>query len=150
MDSALPHTSGRILHTLGEKNIVAVTFPAHTTNLFQALDLVFFGALTKLKPTAVGEFDDGSVNAQITQLLQAYEQAATSATIMGSFRKAGMDLDVTALPFRIRIVEQTQRENPGFKEVWDRNISLDDLSRRRQLQRFGIMNSEFRSAESII
>jgi hypothetical protein len=90
---------------LGEKNIVAITFLAHTTNLFQALDLVFFGALKKLKPTAVGEFDDGSVHAQITQLLQAYEPAATSATIRGSFGKAGMDLDVTALPFRIRIVE---------------------------------------------
>jgi hypothetical protein len=110
------------------------------------LDLVFFGALKKLKPTAVGEFDDGSVNAQITQLLQAYEQAATSVTIRGSFRKAGMDLDVTALPFRIRIVEQTLRENPGFKEVWDRNVSLHDLSRRRQLQRFGIISSEFLSA----
>jgi hypothetical protein len=37
MDSALPHTSNRILRILGEKNIVAITFPAHTTNLFQAL-----------------------------------------------------------------------------------------------------------------
>jgi hypothetical protein len=143
MDSALPHTSNRTLRTLGEKTIVAITFPAHTTNLFQALNRVFFGALKKLKPTAVGEFDDGSVNAQITQLLQAYEQAATSATIRGSFRKAGMDLDVRALPFRIRMGEQKLRENPGFKEVWDRNVSLHDLSRRWQLQRFEIIGSEF-------
>jgi hypothetical protein len=98
----------------------------------------------------VGEFDDGSVNAQITQLLQAYEQAATSATIRGSFRRAGMDLDVTALPFRIRIVEQTLRENPGFKEVADRDVSLDELSRRRRLQRFGIGNPGFRLASSVI
>jgi hypothetical protein len=83
MDSALPHTSSRILQALGEKNIVAITFPAHMTNLFQALDLVFFGASKKLKPAAVGEFDDGSVKAQITQLLQTYAQAATSATIRG-------------------------------------------------------------------
>jgi hypothetical protein len=143
MDPARPHTSSRILQTLGEKNIIAITFPAHTTNLFQALDLVFFGTLKKLKPTAVGEFDDRSVNAQIMQLLQADEQAATSATIRGSFRKAGMDLDVTTLPFRIRIIEQTLRENPGFKEIWDRNVSLDDLSSRQQLQRFGIINSGF-------
>jgi hypothetical protein len=54
-----------------------------------------------------------------------------------------MDLDVTALPFRIWIVEQTLRENPGFKEVWDRKGSLHDLSRRRQLQRFGIISFEF-------
>jgi hypothetical protein len=47
MDSALPHMSNRILQTLDDKNIAAITFPAHTTNLFQTLDLVFFGALKK-------------------------------------------------------------------------------------------------------
>jgi hypothetical protein len=51
------------------------------TNLFQAREFVFFGALKKLKPTAVSEFDDGPVNPQITQLLEAYEHAAISATI---------------------------------------------------------------------
>jgi hypothetical protein len=84
----------------------------------------------------LSKFDGGSVNAQITQLPQAYEQAATSATIRGSERKTGMDLDATTLRFRIRIVEQTLRENAASKEVWDRNVLLDDLSRRRQLQRF--------------
>jgi hypothetical protein len=150
MDFTLSHRSNRILQTLGEKNVVAITFPVYTTNPFQALDLVFFGALKKLKRTAVGEFDDGSVNTQIIQLLQASEQAATSATIRGSFEKAEMDLDVTTLPFRIRIVEQRVRENPGFKEVWDRNVSLDDLSRRRQLQRFGIIDSGFLPALSVM
>jgi hypothetical protein len=104
---------------------------------------VFFGALKKLKATAVGEFDDNSVNAQITKLVQAYEQTATSSSSRGSFKKVGMDLDITARPFRIRIVEQILRENPGFKEVWDRNVLLGDLSTLRQMQRFGIINSEF-------
>jgi hypothetical protein len=62
------------------------------------------------------------VNAQISQLLQGYEHAATSATIRGSLRKAGMNLDITTLPVRIRIVEHILRENPGFKEVWNRNV----------------------------
>jgi hypothetical protein len=109
MQFALPRTSKR----------VAITFAFHTMNLFQALDLVFFSRLKKLEPNAVGKFADRAVNAQITQLLQASGQAATSATIRGSFRKAGMDLHVTTLPFRIRIVEQRLRENVGFKEVWD-------------------------------
>jgi tRNA G37 N-methylase Trm5 len=104
---------------------------------------VFFGTLKKLQATAVGKFDDGSVNAQITRLVQAYQSIATSFTIWGSFRKIEMDLAVTTQPFRIRIIEQTLRETPGFKEVWDRYVSLEDLSRRRQLQRCGIINSEF-------
>jgi hypothetical protein len=118
---------------LVEKNIIAITFPAHTMNLFQALDLVLLSVLQKLKATAIGEFDDDSVSPQVTKLVQAYEQTATSSTIKGSFQKAGMDLDVTTQPFRIRIVGQTLRENPGFREVWDRSVPFEDLSSCWQL-----------------
>jgi hypothetical protein len=69
--------------------------------LFQALDLVFFGALKKLKATAVGEFEGESVNAQITKLIQAYEQTATSGTIRGAFRKAVLEMNTSMRPFKI-------------------------------------------------
>jgi hypothetical protein len=101
MDSALPHRSRRILQLLNENNIIVITFPAQTINLFEALDLVFFDAFKKLKATAQGESDGDPVNAQITKRIQAYEQGATCAPIRGSFRKAGMDLDVTVRQFRI-------------------------------------------------
>jgi hypothetical protein len=146
MDSALPHVSAQILQKLGENNILAITFPTHITNLFQALDLVFFGALKRLKGTAKGEFGDESINDQITKLIPAYEQTATWATVRGSFHKVGLDLNTTIRPFRVRVVEQMLRENPGFKEVWDRNVSIEDLTRRRQVKRFGIINSEFVTA----
>jgi hypothetical protein len=91
MDSALPHVSERVRGILGENDVIAITFPAHTTNVFQALDLVFFGALKKLKATARGEIDDASADATILKLIQAYEQAAMSTTVRASFRfvKAG-------------------------------------------------------------
>jgi hypothetical protein len=143
MDSALPHRSARILQLLRQNNILVITFPAHTTKLFQALDFVFFGALKTLKATAEGEFDDDSVNAQIAKLIQADEQIATSGTIHGSFQKAGMDREVTVRPFGIRVVEETLRENPGFPEVWDRNVCLEDGTRRGQVHRFGIVSLEF-------
>jgi hypothetical protein len=143
MDSALPHVSERVLRLLGENMIKAVVFPAHTTNIFQALDLVFFSALKKLKETTTGEFDDDSVNEQITKLVHAYEQTATSMNIRGSFRRAGMFPDVGSRPYKIRFDEEQLRKNPGFKEIWDRNLSTDDLSRRRRLHRFGLINAEF-------
>jgi hypothetical protein len=62
---------------------VEITFPAHTTTLFQALDLVFFGMRKELKALAIGEFDEDSVNAQISKLIQAYEQTVTSSTTRG-------------------------------------------------------------------
>lgn len=87
MDSALTCVSERVLHLLGQKNILAAVFPAHTTNIFQALDLIFSTALKKLKQNATGDFDDNSINNQITKLVQAYEQIAISMTIPSSFRR---------------------------------------------------------------
>jgi hypothetical protein len=143
MDSALPHVPERVLRRLAENRIMAVVFPAHTTNLFQTLDLVFFGALKKLTETATGEFDDDSMNNQITKLIHAYEQTATSMTIRGSFRRAGMYPYMGSRSFKLRIDEEVLKSNPGFKEIWDRNITIEELSRRRRLHRFELINGEF-------
>jgi hypothetical protein len=67
MDSVLPHVLDRVLWVLGENVIIAFTFPAYTTNLFQTLDLVFFETLKYLKVIVIGEFNDDSVNEYITK-----------------------------------------------------------------------------------
>jgi hypothetical protein len=51
---------------------VAVAVPAHSIIFFQALDLLSFGALTKLEAIAGGEFDHGSVNGKIRKLIQLW------------------------------------------------------------------------------
>jgi hypothetical protein len=119
MDSALPHTSQCILQILNENSITALTFPDHTTNLFQALHLVFFGSLKPLKVTTAGEFGDDCVNNHLKKLTQAYQQTATSSTIRRSFRRAGMTQNTTTRPYRIMVDEATIRESPGFRAVWE-------------------------------
>jgi hypothetical protein len=99
--------------------------------------------LKKLNPSATGEFDDDSVKGQVTKLIQAYEQTATSSTMRGSFQKAGFEHHTATRPFKLRVVQERLRENPGFQEMWTRDRSVKTLSARRQAQRFGIINSEF-------
>jgi hypothetical protein len=48
---------------------MAAVFPAHTTQLFQGLDLLLFGALKTIKKTTPGHFGDDCVQDQITKLL---------------------------------------------------------------------------------
>jgi hypothetical protein len=93
MDSVLQHMSEHILRILGENNIIALTFPTHTTNIFQTLDLVFFDNLKHLKATGASEFGDDFVNNHLIILIQAYEQTAMSSTIRISFRRAEMTID---------------------------------------------------------
>jgi hypothetical protein len=55
MHSAPPHGTGHVLRLLGEKQAIALVFPTLTTNLCQAFDLAFFGALKQLKQMASGD-----------------------------------------------------------------------------------------------
>jgi hypothetical protein len=50
---------------LGQNRIIDLTFPAHTTHLFQALDLIFFGAMRNNKDSLVREPEITSVHGQI-------------------------------------------------------------------------------------
>jgi hypothetical protein len=108
IDLAPAHRSERALRLPGENRILAVVFPDDTTRILQALDLVFFGALKKLRATAPGERDESSMNDQIQRLLQAYEQTGTSMAIKGSFIKASLYLDLGSRPFRVRFDEEKQ------------------------------------------
>jgi hypothetical protein len=113
------------------------------TTTCQALDLLFIGALTTLKAIAQGEFDDDSANNQITNIPQAYKQTTTSIPIHASFGKPGLVSNTSSRPFGLRFIEEEVRENAGFKQIWDRNINIRELSRMQQDQRLGVVNSEF-------
>ena len=48
MDSCSSHVTSHVLQLLAQKNVRAITFPAHTTNIFLMLDLVLSGSLKKI------------------------------------------------------------------------------------------------------
>jgi hypothetical protein len=143
MDSTLPHMSNCIFRISGENNIIAMTFPAHSTNLFEALDHVFLSSLKHLKATATGEFGDDFLNDHLPTLIQADEQTTTSSMIRRPFRRTEIITDTPTRPDKIMVDKATMRERPCFQVVWQENMSVDDLSRRRQMQRFDIINSYF-------
>jgi hypothetical protein len=122
---------------------MAIVFPDHTTHLFQALDLVLFGALKTIKKITHGDFGNDSVRDQVTKLLQTYEQVSTSFTIRGAFRKAGFSPDVRSKPIRLVFNEGILRENPGFSEISNWHIPVDQLSKKRQSHRLRLLNADF-------
>jgi hypothetical protein len=143
MDSAGPRVSEGVLRVLEENRIMAIVFLDHTTYVVQALDLVLFCALKTIKKTTHGDIGDDSVLDQVIKLLQAYEQVSTSFTIRGAFRKAGFFPDVRSKSIRLVFNERILRENLDFSEIWNWNIPVDQLSKRRQSHRFGLLNTDF-------
>jgi hypothetical protein len=143
VDSVGAHVSQRNSRLLGENRIIASVFPAHTIDLFQALDRVSLSAMKKNKDSHANEPAVALVHGQVWKIGRAYEQTATSFTIRLCCRKAGLSPDTQARPFKLELIEEALRRNDGFTKVWDRNISGAELSRRRRGQRSGIPNTEF-------
>ena len=142
MDSFSAHCNEMILKCLGENRIIALCFPSHTTNIFQALDLVLFGVFKKIK----NSIDDGEnskiVEKAIIKILKAYELAATSFDIRGSFKRAGIISEMRSNLRYVKFVAENLVSNPGFQEIWNFNINDDEIHRKRS-HNFGIINAEF-------
>jgi hypothetical protein len=83
------------------------------------------------------------VHTQIRKLPWTYEQMALPFMIRPSFCKAELSLNTQTPPFKLEFNEEVQRQDDGFKELWDRNISVAGLSRRRRADRFGTLDAKF-------
>jgi hypothetical protein len=53
----------------------------------------------------------------------------------------GLIPDISVVRNKPEIWDHKQMQSPGFRAIWERNVSIEDLSRRRQMQRFGIINN---------
>jgi hypothetical protein len=111
-----------LIHVVCE--IIALILPAHATNLFQVLDLVFLGAMKNNRDSLANEPEVASVTGQI---IRAYEQTATSVTIRSCLRKVGLSSNTQTRPFKLEFDKETLRQNDGFRALWDRNISAADI-----------------------
>jgi hypothetical protein len=51
--------------------------------------------------------------------------------------------DTSVRHFRLSLNKGSLQENSDFKEIWNRDIKIEELLQKPQAQRFGIMNFEF-------
>ena len=143
MDSCSAHCDDSIKKYLGENNVIAFVFPSHTTNLFQALDLSLFGIFKRTKNMLDNEEKEKSLKKAAINVFRAYDQITTLFNILGSFRRAGIIQDTSSNPKKIKINIKQMVSNPGFKELWNLNVKIEDISRLRQNHKFGIINIDY-------
>jgi hypothetical protein len=74
------------MQLLADNNIRLVTFPPHTSHLFQPLDLVTFAAFRREKREVHVGRPVGSQVWEITKLMRAVERAADSTNNRAAFR----------------------------------------------------------------
>jgi hypothetical protein len=60
--------------------------------------------------------------------------------ISGAFSAIGFSYDISHEPYELLFDEKKFRQSRGFFELWERDVSMDSLSRRRQQIKFGRIN----------
>lgn len=127
--------------------ILVITYPSHTSHVFQVLDLLLFGVL-KVRKKSIQKND--SISPKIDHLFrifQAYEQSTCSVTICSSFVKAGFDYFSKVDINYLRLNREKIENSPNFKEIWDFNFPEEELTTRRRNQKRGWINKKYFSAD---
>jgi hypothetical protein len=87
-DNCSSHIDEGIRQLLVDNNIRLVTFPPHTSHLFQPLDLVTFAAFKREKRKVHVGRPVGLQVWEITKLMKALERATDSTNNRAAFRQA--------------------------------------------------------------
>jgi hypothetical protein len=147
-DNCSAHMSDSVLQNLARHGVLVLTYPPHTSHIFQVLDVLLFGLIKRSKKYQMR--DDGLSECvdHILRLFRGYEAAMGSTTIRAAWTQAGFEYENRNLTTYLNINEQKIRDSPDFREIWNFDYHEPQLSARRQSQRWGWINEHmFRKRE---
>lgn len=135
-DNCSAHVSDDLLEKMKERNIRLVTFPPHSSHLFQPLDLVTFGMFKMYLKSKI-DCKSSKTHAELIEaIITALEASTISKYNRSAFKRAGLKIDTTVSPHRCKIDIDTL--NKRIEETMvNQNETILDFSK------FGFMNKKY-------
>jgi hypothetical protein len=113
-----------------------VTFAPHTTQIFQVLNLTLFGLPKRRGQYQLPLEDDAGKSRFINKVYHDYDFRITMMIIEPNIWGAFRDIEVKySVVYGVQPVSSDEiilRESEGFRELWDIDFSVGNLSPRRQ------------------
>jgi hypothetical protein len=98
MDNCSSHISDEIVAVLTEARVRIITFATHTTQIFQVLDLVLFGAL-KRHANSLKAFEEKQPTvAFLLKVYRDFKQTMIEVNIWKAFKAIGITYDIEETP----------------------------------------------------
>jgi hypothetical protein len=140
MDNCPSHVTDVILTLLRDAKVRVITWPPHTTQIFQQLDISLFGVLKQRGQYKLPFDDDQSTADFLFRRYRTFKQTMVEVNIWGAFHEAGFEFDVRHEPYRIQFDEEKLRRTRAFQEMWSLDFPLESLSTRGRSAKFGWIN----------
>ena len=89
MDNCSAHTETAVTRLLEEHGIVPLNIPPHGSHIYQPLDRVAFSSFKAMLRSAI-PIDADSQTTRLFKVLESWEKATKTRTIIGSFKLSGL------------------------------------------------------------
>ena len=146
-DNCSCHIDNELLQILAQNMILVISYPSHTSHVFQVLDLLLFGVLKAYKKHIPKNDHIRPKVDHFYRSFKAYELSTCSTTIRSSFSKAGFDYFKKDGKYYLKLNRQKIENSDAFKEIWQINYPEEELSTRRKNQKRGWLNQQYFSEE---
>jgi hypothetical protein len=142
-DNCASHCSDEVKRELAEHGVLLLTYPPHTSHIFQVPDRLLFGCLKSAKERLSRDLSLGRELDHAPRIFRGYESSTTSLTVGGSWEKTGFEFERRDGTWYLVVNEGKIRASPEFAEVWGVNHPEEQLSARRRQQPWGWINRQF-------
>jgi hypothetical protein len=102
---------------LAKLRVLVVSYPPHTSQIFQVLDRLLFGRLKAAKKHLVGDLEEFAELDHVVRIFKAYELETTSTTIRASFQQTALDYEQRDGIWYLIVNDQRLWRYTEFQEV---------------------------------
>ena len=135
-DNCSAHVDDDLYQEMKNRNIRFITFPPHSSHLFQPLDLVTFGVFKMHLKSITGRIGKSTQASTIKEILRALELAMISDNNRAAFKRAGLKIDPNCSPNRCIINEKKLHQRID-------DAGLQSCGSNSGCDKFGFMNKKY-------
>jgi hypothetical protein len=144
MDNCSIHVRSETLQMLADHQVKVITFPPHTSHIFQSLDLSLFGNFKRKMNYRLPLDSDETAAGFIKRIFHIMKQTLVEDNVRSAFTQLGLRYNIDIIPYTLLFDEHELRQSSGFTSLWQRDYPLEKLSQRRRNATFGWVNKMMR------
>jgi hypothetical protein len=110
---------------LREYDVKVITFPPHTTQVFQALDLSLFGVLKRELQYKLPLGNDDRVVGFIQKAFHSLKQTFVPNNVGNAFKMLEFECNTAKSPYTLLLREEKLHGSQRFREIWDTDCLVD-------------------------
>jgi hypothetical protein len=108
------HVQAETLRTLADHSVKVITFPRHTTHIFQCIDLSLFGNFKKKMNYKLPPESDENTAGFIKRIFHLMKQTLVKDNVRSAFMQLGLQYNIEAARYLLYFDESVLGESPEF------------------------------------